>query len=108
LQSVNKSEQNLGRGIARFRNVRKSGNATFNFGCGGIFQVVMGSLILFALFKIIYGGDGYSQRSATPPSILLGGGISQVVMGSLLFPLFKIIYGGDGYSQSESSVFPDE
>jgi NNP family nitrate/nitrite transporter-like MFS transporter len=38
----------------------------------------------------------------------LGGGISQVVMGSLLFPLFKIIYGGDGYSQSESSVFLDE
>lgn len=38
----------------------------------------------------------------------LGGGISQVVMGSLLFPLFKIIYGGDGYSQSSSSVFPDE
>jgi NNP family nitrate/nitrite transporter-like MFS transporter len=38
----------------------------------------------------------------------LGGGISQVVMGSLLFPLFKIIYGGDGYSQSEYDVFSDE
>ncbi|GKY92980.1 hypothetical protein MPSEU_000266600 [Mayamaea pseudoterrestris] len=30
----------------------------------------------------------------------IGGGLSQVVMGSLLFPLFKIIYGGDGYNKA--------
>ena len=31
---------------------------------GGIFQVAMGSL-LFPLFKIIYGGDGYSQSESS-------------------------------------------
>ena len=35
----------------------------------------------------------------------LGGGVSQLVMGSILFPLFKVIYGGEGYSQSKS-VYP--
>ena len=38
----------------------------------------------------------------------LGGGVSQVVMGSILFPLFKVIYGGEGYSQSTSGVYPGD
>ena len=36
----------------------------------------------------------------------LGGGVSQVVMGSILFPLFKVIYGGEGYTKSDS-VYPE-
>jgi NNP family nitrate/nitrite transporter-like MFS transporter len=38
----------------------------------------------------------------------LGGGVSQVVMGSLLFPLFKVIYGGEAYSKSGTSVYPED
>jgi len=37
----------------------------------------------------------------------LGGGVSQLVMGSLLFPLFNLAYGGDGYKEVQSSVFPE-
>ena len=37
----------------------------------------------------------------------LGGGVSQIVMGSILFPLFKVIYGGKGYGRSEH-VYPED
>jgi hypothetical protein len=51
----------------------------------------------------------FEMYERVAPSILLGGGISQVGMGFLiLFPLFKINHGGDGYSQFESSAFPDD
>ena len=30
----------------------------------------------------------------------LGGGVTQIVMGSLLFPLLKIIYGGEGWTRA--------
>jgi len=32
----------------------------------------------------------------------LGGGVTQLIMGSLVFPILKIIYGGDGWSKAES------
>ena len=35
----------------------------------------------------------------------LGGGVTQIVMGSLLFPLFKIIYGGNDSSQMDADEF---
>eukprot|EP00544_Gedaniella_sp_CCMP2646_P007052 CAMPEP_0202481206 /NCGR_PEP_ID=MMETSP1361-20130828/883_1 /ASSEMBLY_ACC=CAM_ASM_000849 /TAXON_ID=210615 /ORGANISM="Staurosira complex sp., Strain CCMP2646" /LENGTH=823 /DNA_ID=CAMNT_0049108703 /DNA_START=20 /DNA_END=2492 /DNA_ORIENTATION=- len=31
----------------------------------------------------------------------LGGGVTQLVMGSLLFPLLKIVYGGEGWSRAQ-------
>ena len=32
----------------------------------------------------------------------LGGGVTQLVMGSLVFPLLKILYGGDGWTRAET------
>lgn len=37
----------------------------------------------------------------------LGGGVTQIVMGSLLFPLFKVIYGGDLYAVEEQQTPQD-
>jgi NNP family nitrate/nitrite transporter-like MFS transporter len=38
----------------------------------------------------------------------LGGGVTQIVMGSVLFPLFKIIYGGVGWTRAEEPTNPEE
>jgi NNP family nitrate/nitrite transporter-like MFS transporter len=38
----------------------------------------------------------------------LGGGVTQIVMGTLLFPLFKIIYGGDAGKSSTSHDDDDD
>jgi MFS transporter, NNP family, nitrate/nitrite transporter len=37
----------------------------------------------------------------------LGGGVTQIVMGSLLFPLFKVIYGGDLHADGEQQTPQD-
>lgn len=37
----------------------------------------------------------------------LGGGVSQVVMGSILFPIFKLLYGGEAYGKADA-VYPED